>query len=395
MLVSFKSCITNALLVLLATAHPLDAGHRSCEAPSGAKAIYFLTNEHSNSVVAIAVGANGTLSGGVKVATGGNGGSTVNSTGGSNGPDALGSQSALTVVDNYLFAVNPGSNTLSMMKIASTDATDLKLIGKPVAVSGQFPVTVAASSKNRLVCVGTTGAQAAISCASYTSKGLGSMSTRAVFDLNQTTPPSGPLNGVAHTFFSADETRLFTTVKGDPTSNKTGFVSVLPIENPSAKDTRSSPNGTAVLFGASVLPGTSNIFVTDASFGAGIFHVNPSTNDVSLVSKAAIQDQKATCWAAFSKQRGSVFVSDVANNHLVEMSAVDSHIISTVNLDNGDPGLIDLKVSGRFVYALSPGNGTTPAAVTVVDSSVGKQIQHFHVSQLGAGKSSQGMAVLE
>jgi hypothetical protein len=286
-----------------------------------------------------------------------------------------------------------------MMRISTKDPTYLSLVGEPVTLPGQFPVTVAASSKNRLVCVGTTGAQAGISCASYTSKGLGDMSPSIAFNLNQTTPPSGPLNGVAQTFFSEDETRLITTVKGDPTSKNTGFVSVLPIENfysyPGAHDTRSSPNGTAVLFGSTIIPGTSTIFVTDASFGAAVLQVNPFTDEISLVSKQTIQGQKATCWAAYSKERGSVFVTDAGLNHLVEMSAVDAQIISTVNLTNGDPGLIDLKVSGRYVYALSPGNGTTSAAVTVVDSFVGKQIQHFLVNGLGASRSSQGMAILE
>ncbi|RAO66615.1 uncharacterized protein BHQ10_002627 [Talaromyces amestolkiae] len=392
-------CIAGALLGLSATALPLDARGESSKASHGAKAIYFLTNEDSNSVVAIPIGRNGTLSGGATIATGGKGGSTVNATGGANGPDALGSQSALAVVDDFLFAVNPGSNTLSMMRISKTNPTDLNLVGEPATLPGQFPVTVAASSKNSLVCVGTTGAQAGISCASYSVKGLGDMSPLTTFNLNQTTPPSGPLNGVAQTFFSEDESRLITTVKGDPTRNNTGFVSVLPIENfysyPGAHDTRSSPNGTAVLFGSTVIPGTSTIFATDASFGAAVLQVNPFTDEVSLVSKQTLEGQKATCWAAYSEQRESVFVTDVALNRIVEMSAVDAQIISTIDLDNGDPGLIDLKISGRYIYALSPGNGTTASAVTVVDSFVGKQIQNFPVGSLGASRSSQGMAILE
>lgn len=94
-------CIAGALLGLSAAALPLDTRGESCEAPHGAKAIYFLTNEDSNSVVAIPISLNGTLSGGATIATGGKGGSAVNAaTGGANGPDALGSQSALTVVDD-------------------------------------------------------------------------------------------------------------------------------------------------------------------------------------------------------------------------------------------------------------------------------------------------------
>ncbi|EEA22423.1 hypothetical protein TMatcc_001271 [Talaromyces marneffei ATCC 18224] len=394
-----KFCIAGALLGLSATAFPLDAKGESWEAPHGPKAIYFLSNEDANSVVAIPIGLDGTLYGGATIATGGKGGTSVTATGALNAPDTLSSQSALTVVGDYLFAVNAGSSTLSMMKISKEDPTDLRLLGEPVALPGQFPVTVAASSKYGLVCVGTTGARAGISCGSYTRKGLGDMITLTTFALNQTTPPSGPFNGVAQTFFSEDETRLITTVKGEPANNNTGFVSVVSTEDfysySGTHDIRSSPHGTAVLFGSTAIPGTSNIFVTDPSFGAAILDIDLRTDEVSLVYKQTIEGQGATCWAAYSKKRGSVFVADVIVNRIVEMSALDAHIISTVDLTNGDPGLIDLKVSGRYVYALSPGNGTTPAAVTVVDSVIGKEIQHFLVNGLGASKISQGMAIFE
>jgi hypothetical protein len=80
------------------------------------------------------------------------------------------------------------------------------------------------------------------------------------------------------------------------------------------------------------------------------------------------------------------------------MSLDDVSIIKQLDLSaNGDPGLIDLRAAGDFVYALSPGNGTTAAAITVLDVSGGqgsmKQVQHFDLSGM-AGKNAQGMAVL-
>lgn len=92
--------LAGAFFALSATALPLDARGDSCEGSHGAKAIYFLTNADSNSVAAIPVSLNGTLSGGATIPTGGKGGSTVNATGGANGPDALSSQSALTITDD-------------------------------------------------------------------------------------------------------------------------------------------------------------------------------------------------------------------------------------------------------------------------------------------------------
>src|SRR4051794_15744913 len=99
-----------------------------------------------------------------------------------------------------------------MLSIDSQHPTQLTIVGEPAALPGQFPNTVAASAKNQLACVGTTGAQNGISCSSFSNKGLGQMDDLRSFGLNQSTPPVGPTNSVSQVFFSADESRLFTTV---------------------------------------------------------------------------------------------------------------------------------------------------------------------------------------
>jgi len=294
------------------------------------------------------------------------------------------------------------------MSISSSDPTKLTMVGQPVSIPGEFPNTIAASTKNNLVCVGSTGAVAGISCSTFSSSGLSAMDALRPFELGQTTPPVGPLNTVSHTFFSGDESLLFTTVKGDPAVNNTGFLSVFPVNSASdcseapaslsTTETRSSPLGTAVLFGSATIPGSSSIFVTDASFGAAVLALDTTTSQASVIGKRFIADQKATCWATISDATGSAFVTDVAVNHVVEMSLADASIISTLDLSaNGDPGLIDIRAAGSFVYALSPGNGTTDAAVTVLDVSrgqgQGRMFQHFKLSGV-AGKNAQGMAVL-
>ena len=62
-------------------------------------------------------------------------------------------------------------------------------------------------------------------------------------------------------------------------ANKTGFISVLPIDGVnnavSATDVRSSPNRTAALFGNTTIPETNNLLPTDATFGATILSVDP------------------------------------------------------------------------------------------------------------------------
>lgn len=287
----------------------------------------------------------------------------------------------------------------------SSDPTCLTMVGQPATIPGEFPNTVAASNKNGLVCVGTTGAQAGISCTSFSkSQGLGKMDALRKFDIGQSTPPVGPTNTVSQTFFSDDESMLFTTVKGDPTVNNTGFLSAFNVMSMgkqnsqlSTKEVRSSPNGTAVLFGSAPIPGSKNLFVTDASFGAAVLSVSQS-GQASVVGAQAIDGQKATCWATVSAATKSAYVADVANNRVVEMSLKNASIIKELDLSaNGDPGLIDLKAAGNFVYALAPGNGTAPAAITVLDVSGGqgsmKQVQHFSLDGM-AKNTAQGMAVL-
>ncbi|KAJ9496254.1 hypothetical protein H2202_008212 [Exophiala xenobiotica] len=378
----------------------------STHAPTGAKAIYLITNDQSNSVVALPVGSDGTLSKGTLTPTGGEGSNTIDgATNQPAAPDALVAQSSLTRVGNNIFAVDAGSNTVTMLSLDPQNPTALTVVGQPVPLPGQFPNTVAASAKNKLVCVGTTGTQNGVSCSTFSAQGLSPMDDLRSFGLNQSTPPVGPTNTVSQLFFTDDESRLFATVKGDPTVNNTGFFSVFPVEfsgcngpaTLSSQDVRSSPSGTAVLFGSKNIPGTSNVFVTDASFGGAILSVNPASNQVSLVANQTIDGQKATCWATISPATNSAFVTDVAVNRLVEMSLTDASILSITDLSaNGDPGLIDLVAAGNFVYALSPGNGTTPAAVTVLDVSGGqgtaKMIQHFRLDGMGVGKNAQGMA---
>jgi hypothetical protein len=288
-----------------------------------------------------------------------------------------------------------------MLTINPKDPTCLTMVGQPAAIPGEFPNTVAASKKNGLVCVGTTGAQAGISCTSFCdSQGLGKMDALRKFDIGQSTPPVGPTNTVSQTFFSNDESMLFTTVKGDPAVNNTGFLSVYNVMQDSklsTKETRSSPNGTAVLFGSALIPESNNLFVTDASFGAAVLSVDQS-GTASVIGAQAIEGQKATCWGTVSDATKSAYVTDVANNRVVEMSLKDAKIIKQLDLSaNGDPGLIDLKAAGSFVYALAPGNGTTSAAITVLDISGGqgsmKQLQHFGLDGV-AKNTAQGMAVL-
>lgn len=301
-----------------------------------------------------------------------------------------------------------------MFAIDAQDPTKLTMVGSPVDLPGEFPVTVGASAQHNLACVGMSGSTAGVSCASFdATQGLGAMDALRPFDLGQTTPPVGPTNTVSHVFFSDDQSTMFTTVKGDPTKNNTGFLASFAVNaaggcqaaSVATEGTQSSPAGTAVLFGSSPIAGSSDLFVTDASFGAAVLSTQQAAAGGSaqgsgaaaeVVGQGKIDNQKATCWVAISPATNTAFVTDVGVNHMVEMSLKDASILGETDLSaNGDPGLIDLKAAGNMIYALSPGNGTTNAAVTVMDANSKTQVQHLDMASLGLDKNAQGMAVLE
>ncbi|KAL7944471.1 hypothetical protein V8C42DRAFT_326866 [Trichoderma barbatum] len=291
-----------------------------------------------------------------------------------------------------------------MFAIDPQHPTRLTMLGQPAHVPGDFPNTVAASAKNKLVCVGSSGAKSGISCASFSSRGIGKMDQLRPVGLKQTTPPVGPTSTVSQVFFSEDEETLFTTVKGNPATNTTGILGVFGVEQPcdtrelasvSGEGKLTSVDGTIVVFGSSTIQGSSDLFVTDAAFGAAVLSVDVESGAASVKSKATIEGQKATCWVAISPVTNTAFVTDVGLNRVVEVSLTDASIKSVTDLSaNGDPGLIDLRAAGSFIYALSPGNGTTLPAVTVMDVRSKKQVQHFQLKGLNASKDTQGVAVL-
>ncbi|KAH0431547.1 3-carboxymuconate cyclase [Colletotrichum camelliae] len=379
------------------------AAARACRTPKSVsgkmqsgKAAYFITNDQANAIVALPIGPDGHLSEGTITSTGGSGMSSINGmTNQPAAPDGLVSQSAVALAGNYLFTINAGSNTVVMFKIDSASPTKLTMVGQPAIVPGEFPNTVTASETNRLVCVGTTGSKAGVSCTSFSDSGMGAMDSLRAIALNQTTPPVGPTNTVSQVFFSDDQKTLYATVKGDPVRNNTGFFASYQVGQASGhaavaqQPQRSSPAGTAVLFGSFNIPESNNIFATDASFGAAVLSVDQSSKIATVKAKGVIDGQKATCWSTFSKASNSAFVTDVGLNRVVEMSLTDASVKNIIDLSsNGDQGLIDLKAAGNFVYALAQGNGTTSAAVTVLDAVQKKQVQHLQLQNMGVGKNA-------
>jgi hypothetical protein len=106
-------------------------------AGAGAKAIYFMTNQDENSVMMLPVQDDGLLAPGSVIVTGGKGASLIDAkTGQPAASDTLASQAAVRVVGSSLFAVNAGSNSLSMFAIDPADPAKLAAVGQAVPTGG-------------------------------------------------------------------------------------------------------------------------------------------------------------------------------------------------------------------------------------------------------------------
>jgi hypothetical protein len=98
----FFSTPLSILLTALVGLTQKVSSHPACrpgmdKAAAMGKAIYILTNDESNGVLALSIGKDGTLSKGRVAMTGGAGSITVDADGNPATPDALVSQSALTI----------------------------------------------------------------------------------------------------------------------------------------------------------------------------------------------------------------------------------------------------------------------------------------------------------
>ncbi|KAK4453341.1 hypothetical protein QBC34DRAFT_477175 [Podospora aff. communis PSN243] len=377
-----------------------------------ARALYFITNNPQNEVIALQLSPSGLLTGfAASTSTSGNGSNGIDTaTNLPAQPDALFSQSALTAIPSpdgngtLIFAVNAQSNTLTLLSSPLNPPLTTTLLSV-APLPGTFPVTVSASPLRRTVCVGTTGSIAGLTCAPFTSTSLGAFDAIRPFDLNQTDPPSGPLNTVSHVFWSEDERRVMVSVKGDPEVNNTGFLVSFVAQGAGQGGQNGScvgregvvrsPEGTAVLFGAAPVKGSGgDVLVTDASFGAAVMGVDDA-GEVLVKGRAEVEGQVATCWAAISPATGTGFVTDVARNRLVEVSVGgEVGVLGEISLTgNGGKGLIDLAAAGELVYALAPGDNETEATVTVVNVRTRKMVQLAKLGGIGVNGNAMGMAL--
>ncbi|KAK0301663.1 hypothetical protein LTR82_018182 [Friedmanniomyces endolithicus] len=380
------------LLTSLTSAFPQQNWRRI--QPDTGSAAYFLENDPAgNNIVSLEIASDGSLSNPTRIPTGGYGSSQVNASGFPNAADTLGSQGSVTVVDDWIFAVNAGSNTVSMFSIAPEDPRHPQLVGKPVGTLGQFPISVDYSPRVQKACVLNGGAVAGVACFSVDPvRGLradGSLHAIPKTIIMETTPPSGPPGSAAQVLFAPDSSAIFATVKGNAGASPVKLGSLLAWPLNGGQISNSEPvvtqlPGITMDFGFTFID-NKIIFLADPSFGISLLSVKQDLT-VTETRHTVIPGQSAICWTAYSPATNLLYAIDAGLNKTG--SLVGSIAVSDVDGMIDAQGVFDSAVSDGLMYSLTAANG-----VSVINLQKQQQVQFLDLSHFGVRKYYMGMAV--
>ncbi|KAJ4859022.1 hypothetical protein T069G_07289 [Trichoderma breve] len=361
----------------------LTAMTASAAASSGQRVLYIQDNDPTgNSIVSIKVSQNGSLSGGVKTSTGGNGYPVL----------IVPSQDSVVVSGNYLFTVNSGSNTLSLFNINPWDPLHPKLIGKPAPTLGHVPVSVTYSEKLKTACVVNGGLDlAGVTCFSVDPKKglqpLGPM--RTILQTKDFTPPPAgtpPTILTGDIRFNPSSTGVFTTA-----ANETGGPGVLyayPVVSGSVSTTPVVTKFDNVVnpFSLNFLNSDSQLFMTNPhneSPGAALLTISPSLA-VTETKIVTIPHQNASCWAAYAPIYDTIFVMDAAAAVVSTVDISKESVVSQFDFQSANFGPTDTLVDRNFLYFITePFNDDFSAFLA------SPQVLVYDITSVSKGKNPQ------
>ncbi|MFC0402172.1 lactonase family protein [Paraburkholderia rhizosphaerae] len=250
-----------------------NAAHADSETESSG-AVYVLSNQPSgNSVLVYSRSASGNLKFEASYPTGGKGAGT--------GTDPLGSQGSLTLGSGYLFAVNAGSNDVSMFAV---DGTRLTLLDREPS-GGQMPVSVAVKGFDAYV-VNAAGREPNIN--GYL---IDAFRRRLVPLPNSRRALAGGANAQpAQVGFTADGDEILVTEKG------TQLIDTFKVGVPGyTTGPRKHPSNGVTPFGFSVTNRGYDI-VAEAGSGTVSSYEVEDNGHLTTISRSVPLGQNAPCW---------------------------------------------------------------------------------------------------
>jgi 6-phosphogluconolactonase (cycloisomerase 2 family) len=295
--------------------------------------IYLQSNDPGkNSVLVYRQNNDGTLTLQATVTTGGSG------TGG-----GLGNQGAITIAnDNWLFAVNAGSNSVSSFKIAGNGTVALK---DYIETGGVSPVSVTAHG--RIVYVVNAGSD---NISGFRIGNNGSLS--AIPNSIKSLSSAGA--GAAQISFSSNGRFLYVTEKA------TNMITTFPVNNNGAAGDGSSILSTGQTpFGYDFA--RDYMIVSNAAGGAAgqssvTSYRGTNSGNLSPVNGAVANNQSAVCWVATAKHGRFAFVTNTASGNISSYYVGFFGALYLIHPDipaEKGPTEIIVSADNRYVYALN------------------------------------------
>ena len=342
---------------LAAAAHP---AHRGA-GWSGRSAVFVQTdNTAGNAVVSYHRAAGGTLTEEASYPTGGLGGVLTGSV-----VDHLASQGSLELdrAAGLLFAVNAGSNTLSVFGVNGTHLALRQVIGS----GGTFPVSLAVHGDLVYVLNAEDGGNVHGYRIVFGRLAPIPGSTRQL-GLDPSAAPQF-LTTPGQAAFTRDGRQLVVTTKANGSDidvfgvNSAGYLSASPVVN-------SEPNAAPF---AITYDGSGHLVIAEAGTNAVATFVLSSSGTVTPLSVAGT-GQAATCWV--SRDGGTLFASNAGSGNVSAVSDTGG-VLSLRGQTATDGGTVDSAVTpgGRFLYVQAGAAGNideftvgTAGALTEVGS---------------------------
>jgi len=196
--------------------------------------------------------------------------------------------------------------------------------------------------------------------------------TTRYLQLNQTTPPTGPISGSAsQIIFSEDNNLLIVAVKGTNATNEVGYLAVWDVyQNHTLScnfDRVALPSGGFYPYSFSIIPGQDALLASDAALGFDIFtNVSGSMNSSgghAIESYAqSIPNQIATCWSTYSSTTGNYYLVDLLGSQITEVNVGENMNSTIVNVGGSilysfiSPTLVTVLFNGKQHWSIGGGN---------------------------------------
>ncbi len=314
--------------------------------------VYTLTNSPAgNAVKVFHRSGDGSLRSGGEFATGGTG------TGG-----GLGNQGAVVLDGRRLFAVNPGSDSISAFKVKHGA---LQLVGT-VASGGDQPISVTVD--NGLLYVLNAGGAGNIS--GFKLSHRGELSALA----GSTRPLSGGATGPAQVSFDPEGELLVVTEKN------TNLIDIYEVDRRGRADGPTSHSSSGATPFGFAFDERDHLIVSEAFGGAaGLSAVSSyevDDSDIEPITVSAATTQTAACWIVVTENGRFAYTTNTGSGSISGYRVSRSGRLTLLDADGRTgvtgPGPIDMALSqsSRYLYSLNAGDRTISGFRVNADGSL-------------------------